>query len=589
MRRRRLFWQLFPATLLIALAALAVVALDATTSLRQFYLDRTAEDLESRARLAEDQIVPLLAAGKYAEIDALCKELGKRSSTRFTVILPNGKVVGDTEKSPQEMDNHAARREVSEALDKGVGSSLRPSDTLKQDLRYVAVSVRQDGRTLGVVRAAVSLAAIDGALAGIRLHILIASALVAVVLAAASLIIARRSVKPLEELRQHAEWFARGDLTHRLPAGGTEEIGGLAETLNQMAAELHDKLAEVVRQRNERDTILSSMVEGVLAIDADEHVLSMNAAAARLLGADSGRAEGRSLPEIIRSIDLHKLVAAVFATRQPVEGDVVLRNPDLCFLRVHGTVLRDGPAARAGALLVIHDITELKRLENVRRDFVANVSHELKTPVTAIQGYVETLLDGPMNDSQQREKFLTIVAKHTDRLHAILEDLLMLARVEQEGEKRENLLAAGPLRPVLEAALVDCRSKAEEKRMRLTVNCPAEQELTMNASLLEQAVVNLLENAIAYSSQGGSVEVDCVENEREVEIRVRDYGCGIAREHLPRLFERFYRVDKSRSRDSGGTGLGLAIVKHIMQLHGGRATVESTPGVGSTFSLVLPK
>ena len=589
MRRRRLFWQLYPATLLIALISLAVLAVDAEISLRRFYLDRTAEDLEARAHLAEDQIRPLLAAGKYAEIDAHCKELGTRSSTRLTVILPDGKVVGDSLRLPQEMDNHGTRPEVVEALDKGVGVSLRPSDTLKQDLRYVAVAARQSGRTLGVVRAAVALAAIDDALRGIRTHIAIACILIAAALAAAVLLIEGRIVKPLEELSQHAESFARGDLAHRLPAANSAEVGGLAETLNKMAAELNDKLATVVRQKNERDAVLASMVEGVLAIDADERVLSMNAAAARLLETDAARAEGRLLPEIVRSIDLHKVVAGVLATRQPVEGEVVLRDRGPRHLRVYGTVLRGDPDGRPGALLVVHDVTEVKRLESIRRDFVANVSHELKTPVTSIQGYVETLLDGAMNDPAEREKFLKIVAKHTERLHAILEDLLTLARVEQEGETREVPLVRGPLRTVLEAALADCRAKADEKRMRMTLECPTEISAAMNASLLEQAVVNLLENAIGYSSPGESIDVHCLEGEREIEIRVHDCGCGIAREHLPRIFERFYRVDKARSRESGGTGLGLAIVKHIMQIHGGRAAVESTPGQGSTFSLYLPK
>jgi two-component system phosphate regulon sensor histidine kinase PhoR len=331
------------------------------------------------------------------------------------------------------------------------------------------------------------------------------------------------------------------------------------------------------------------MVEGVLAIDSNERILRMNDAATRLLGVDAARVEGRLFPEIVRSIDLHKLVAAVISTQQPVEGEVVLRDREARFLRVNGTVLHDAPEGRSGVLLVIHDVSDLKRLESVRRDFVANVSHELKTPVTSIQGYVETLLDGAMNETEQREKFLKIVAKHTERLHAILEDLLTLARVEQEGEKPQSVLTRGPLRSVLEAAVADCGTKAEEKNMQVQLTCPAELTAAMNVSLLEQAVVNLIENAIAYSLPYQTVEVSGLAGEREVEIRVRDHGCGISREHLPRIFERFYRVDKSRSRDSGGTGLGLAIVKHIVQLHDGRTAVESIPAKGSTFSIFLPE
>ena len=435
----------------------------------------------------------------------------------------------------------------------------------------------------------VSLVAIDGALGGIRGHVLLAGLLTAVLLAVASLVIARRFVKPLEQLSRHAEWFAHGELGHRVATAHSEEVGGLAETLNQLAADLQDKLETVLRQRNELDAILSSMVEGVLAFDGDVRLLRMNDAAARLLGVEAAQAEGRSLLEIVRNIDLYKLVAAVISTQQPVAGEVVLRNHIPRFLHVNGTVLRDDPAGRSGALLVIHDVSELKRLENVRRDFVANVSHELKTPVTSIQGYVETLLEGAMNDAESREKFLKIVAKHSERLHAILEDLLTLARVEQEGERRENLLAKSPLRNVLEAAVADCGAKAAEKNMQLALTCPAKLAASISVSLLEQAVVNLIDNAIVYSPPGRTVEVSALAGDREIEIRVCDHGCGISREHLPRIFERFYRVDKSRSSASGGTGLGLAIVKHIVQLHGGRTAVESTPAVGSTFSIFLPR
>jgi len=589
MRRRRLFWQLYPVTLLIPLVALAVVALGASSTLRQFYIARTVDDLESRARLAEDQVVPLLTDNKYDEIDALCKKLGERSSTRLTVILSDGGVVGDSLESPKLMENHAGRPEVADALQGGKGVSCRPSQTMHEDFCYVAIPARDHGQTLGVVRSSVSLASVDGALGAIRSHILVVSLLTAVLLATTSLIIIRRFVKPLEELSHNAEWLARGDLGHRLSSGNSKEVDGLAETLNQMAADLKDKLDTVVRQRNERDAILSSMVEGVLAIDNDERLLRLNDAAARLLGVDSGRVQGHLLPEVVRNIDLHKLVAAVISTQQPVEGEVVLRDREPRFLHVHGTVLRDAPEGRSGALLVLHDVTDRKRLESIRRDFVANVSHELKTPVTSIQGYVETLLDGAMNDGEQREKFLRIVAKQTERLHAILEDLLTLARVEQEGEKPRNVLANESVWKVLDAAIADCGAKAEEKNMHVQLSCPAELTASMNASLLEQAVVNLIENAIAYSRSGQTVEVSGLASEREIEIRVRDHGCGISREHLPRIFERFYRIDKSRGRESGGTGLGLAIVKHIVQIHGGRTAVESTPAEGSTFSIFLPK
>ena len=238
--------------------------------------------------------------------------------------------------------------------------------------------------------------------------------------------------------------------------------------------------------------------------------------------------------------------------------------------------------------MVLNDVTRIRRLENIRRDFVANVSHELKTPITAIQGFVETLLEGAMDDADQRKRFLTIIGSQTERLNAIFEDLLMLARVEQESERSEITLAPGPVRGVLEAALATCQIKASEKNIRFELNCDAALRAMINPSLLEQAVINLIDNAIKYSAEDQTVHVEAERGPDEIVLLVRDHGCGISREHLPRIFERFYRVDKARSRRLGGTGLGLAIVKHITQSHGGRATVESTPGQGSTFAIHLP-
>ncbi len=459
---------------------------------------------------------------------------------------------------------------------------------MKETLRYVAVPCRQDGKTLGVVRAAIRLTAIDQALSTIFVHIGIWSLLVAAMLAAVSLLHSRRIARPLEELQEGAERFARGDLAHRLPVADSLEIGALAETLNHMAAELDDKLRAVVRQRNEREAILSSMVEGVLALDADDRVIRINQAAARLINIDPARAEGRTLPELVRSSELYRLVDAVAASQQPSEGEIVLRGRDERILHVNGTVLSNARGGQPGVLLVLHNVTQLKKLEKVRRDFVANASHELRTPVTAIKGFVETLLDGAMNDPAELKRFLEIVDQQTDRLNALFEDLLTLSRIEQEAERAEIAVSPSPVRPVLEAAVEACRFKAAEKDIRIELNCPADLQAAINPPLLEQAVINLIDNAVKYSLAGQTILVDGARAETEVVIRVQDHGCGIGREHLPRIFERFYRVDPARSRKLGGTGLGLAIVKHIAQSHGGRATVESAVGQGSTFFIHLP-
>jgi two-component system phosphate regulon sensor histidine kinase PhoR len=272
----------------------------------------------------------------------------------------------------------------------------------------------------------------------------------------------------------------------------------------------------------------------------------------------------------------------------PVDGDVVLRHANDRVLQVNGTSLRDAQGRSIGAVIVLNDVSRLRQLESMRRDFAANVSHELKTPITSIKGFVETLLDGALQDPHDAERFLRIVARQADRLNAIIEDLLSLSRVEKDAEAAEIALSMADLRPVLESALDDCKSKASLRGIRLAFDCAAEVVARINPPLLEQAVMNLLDNAVKYSEPGGDVHLLVQAAAGEVSIRVRDHGCGIAPEHLPRLFERFYRVDKARSRKQGGTGLGLAIVKHIVLAHRGRVTVESEPGAGSTFCIHLP-
>jgi two-component system phosphate regulon sensor histidine kinase PhoR len=586
--KQRLLWQLYPSYLAITLLSVAAVVAYASWALWQFSLEETAAELQSRALLVVEQFQPLLAAGKFAEADALCKRLWAQTATRLTVILPDGKVVGDSLKSPGRMVNHSDRAEVIAALANGSGASLHRSETLGEKMRYVAVRVQQGDRTLGVVRAAVPLAAIEQAMWRLCLHVAAGSLAVAAILALVSLALSRRITRPLEQLKEGAERFAHGDLSHRLSIADSQEMGALAETLNRMAAELSEKIHAVVRQRNEREAVLSSMVEGVLAVDSAQRLTRFNQAAICLLGIDPQRAEGRLLPEVLRNTELNRLVSAVLTDRAPVEGYIVLHNAKERALHVHGTVLPEVREGETGALLVLHDVTELKKLERVRRDFVANVSHELRTPITSIKGYVETLLDGAMHNPEELQKFLEIVAAQTDRLDAIFEDLLMLARVEQEAERGEIALAPGPVGGVLEAAVRDCQIKAAEKKIRMDLACEAGLEAAMNAQLLEQAVVNLIDNAIKYSAVEQTVRVEAARAGGEVAIRVCDAGCGISSEHLPRLFERFYLVDKARSRKLGGTGLGLAIVKHIAQSHGGRATVESTVGQGSTFTIYLP-
>jgi two-component system phosphate regulon sensor histidine kinase PhoR len=292
---------------------------------------------------------------------------------------------------------------------------------------------------------------------------------------------------------------------------------------------------------------------------------------------------------VIRHPELQSLVTKALASEEAVERDVVLYLKEERVLNGHATILRDGEGNRVGVLVVLNDITRLRKLENIRKDFVANVSHEIRTPITAIKGFVETLRDGAMQSPEEADRFLGIIQNHVQRLESLVEDLLSLSRIEEDTEKEAIALEEKAVKDVLAGALQLCQMKAEPKQIRMVLSCKQDVVARINPSLLEQAVVNLLDNAVKYSEPGKSVWVEMDKTEKDVLIRVRDEGCGIEKQYQERLFERFYRVDKARSRKLGGTGLGLAIVKHIMEAHGGRVSVESQPGRGSTFTLHLPR
>ena len=418
---------------------------------------------------------------------------------------------------------------------------------------------------------------------------LIVTALVATFAALAGLVSSLRVSRSLRAIRASAEHFAAGDFSHRLRIPNTPDTGNLAVTLNNMAAQLEEQIGVVTQQGNQQEAILSSMQEGVLALDPQAHVIALNPAAEALLSVTSPRARGRTVQEVIRNVGLQRLLTEAMSNAGPTTGEIVLRGDEERFVQVTATALRDVAARDLGILVVLNDITQLRWLENIRRDFVANVSHELKTPITSIKGFVETLRDGAMADPPQAERFLEIVGRHADRLNAIIEDLLSLSRLEQSNQVAEIPRPVVQLSPIIEAAVLDCSAKAAARQITILPSCSAGLFVEAKAPLLEQAIVNLLDNAISYSNPAGTVWLCARGRDGEVRIDVRDEGIGIAPEHVSRIFERFYRTDRARDRASGGTGLGLAIVKHIVQIHDGQVEVDSQVGQGSTFSLRLPQ
>ena len=601
-KSRRLLWRLFPSYALVTLLSLFAVAWYTSWLWARFQTNQLWTDLEVLAHGMEDEVAGALSRRDGAEVDRLCKDLGRKTGRRITVILPSGKVVGDSEHDPATMDNHAKRPEIAQALAGQKGHEIRYSPTLERNMIYMAIPLAAPEGTsakgpaaqgavsgvAGVLRVSVLESSAKEALSMNRREIFLGAIIVAVAAAIASLAISRRISRPLEELKRGAEQFAAGNLDQRLPVSDSREIGALTEAMNQMATQLADRIAALERQRNEQEAVLSSMIEGVLAIDTAQRVIWMNQAAGRLMAVNPQAATGKTLAEVARNLELRRLVAEAMKSGTPVESDIVLKDEEEVYLQTHGVPLRNAAHQGIGALIVLNDVTRLRRLENVRRDFVANVSHELRTPVTSIKGYVETLLDGAVNNPEEADRFLRIVARQADRLNAIINDLLTLSRIEGGEQRAEIILEPGAVEEPARAAILLCEARAAAKNVAIGLCCEAAAAARINAPLLEEAVANLLDNAIKYSEEGGRIEVVLARTEAEAIIRVRDHGCGIPHEHLPRLFERFYRVDKAHSRGMGGTGLGLAIVKHIVQAHKGRVEVESEVGRGSVFTVVLP-
>ncbi|RJR35386.1 MAG: HAMP domain-containing histidine kinase [Deltaproteobacteria bacterium] len=586
MRRKKLIWHLFPFFLLVTLVTLAAVTWYSARSWRTFFLEQTARDLETRARLVESRIGGSAGLENGPGVDKLCKDLGKITATRLTVILTSGQVLGDTEEDPARMDNHGDRPEFREAMTGRVGVSTRFSFTLGHNQMYVAVPVKDQDKITGAVRASLPVTSIDQALRVYYFQIIFGGLIIALLVAFLSFIISRRLSGPLENLKRGALRFAQGDLHRKLPIPQTDELASLAEVMNDMAAKLEDRINALVRQGQMQEAVLSSMIEGVLAIDAEQRLVALNRAAARLLGVDPESGLDQPIQEVVRDPALRWFINRTLAAREALEQEVAVNNGKLV-LQAHGTSLRDAAGTKIGSLIVLHDVTHLRRLEMMRRDFVANVSHELKTPITSIKGFVETLLAGALHEPENAENFLRIIARQSDRLNEIINDLLSLSRIEQDSERGQIFLTAQRIKGVLAAAVEVCEAKARERGINIRLDCPDDLRARVNAPLLEQAVVNLVDNAVKYSEKDREIRVEAERAGPEVVVRVRDQGSGIAPVHLPRLFERFYRVDSGRSRSSGGTGLGLAIVKHIAQAHGGKVTVESAPGKGSIFSLHL--
>jgi two-component system, OmpR family, phosphate regulon sensor histidine kinase PhoR len=557
-RRYSLFQQILPVVLVVTVVAAALVGIAVAVSMRSFYYRQVVALLETRAAIVREHVCALGALGeRRAEIDALCKRLAGQAGTRVTVVLASGRVIGDGWEQPAQMGDHANRPEIQAALRGGTGTAVRGSATVRRRLLYVAVPVREEGLVTGAVRTALPMAGLEEALRGTLLRMGFAGLLLGACAAAAGLVLARRITRPLADLCRGTERFAGGDLAFHLPEAGSEEMVKLAAAMNGMARQLRERMDALRQEQNERAAVLASMEEGVIAVDGEQRVLHVNPAAARILNLDVANVRGRLIQEVVRHGALHAFVRELLDSGLPRVAELRFEAGQELLIRARGTPLLGGKGARIGGLVVLYDVTRERRLQQTRTDFVANVSHELKTPVTAIKGFTETLRGGAVEDCSVRDRFLEKIERHADRLDSIIADLLGLSRIEHLASERSMEFAPVNLSGVFRSVADMSREAAQGRGQVLEWTCDEALTVRGNRPLLEQAVFNLVDNALKYSGTAARVNVSAERVGETITIAVADTGTGIQARHLPRIFERFYRVDKGRSREAGGTGLGL--------------------------------
>jgi two-component system phosphate regulon sensor histidine kinase PhoR len=580
-----IWWKLFFGYLLVLVVALGALGLYLSHELSQHQLASLESSLQSQAGVIQDLTADAFATPQgRARLSDEAHRLGRAAGLRVTFIAVDGAVLGDSEHDIRTMENHRSRPEVREALQRGAGRSIRYSSTIRTDMLYVAVAAKHGGATVGVVRVAVPLYQIAAAMRRTRWMVMSA---VLLALALAALLSARMAHgigRGIRELGRAAGRLAEGDLDVRVRVRGGDEIAALGSVFNDMAARLRTMVRELGEEKRKIEIILERLGEAIIVTDAEGRITTCNLAAERVFGITCDQALGLGVVNATQNSALDQAFQRALATRETATTEVQVLFPEPRVLEATVTAL--AVEQPLGAVVILHDVTEVRRLEGVRREFVANASHELQTPITAIKALAETLLADSREDPAVVERFLRDLKTQADRLAALVRDLLDLAAIEAGPLP----LQAGPVTvaDIAREVAEQLRSLAEQRGISIEFDLRQDVAVLADRSALTKILANLLDNAIKYNERGGRAGVTATRRDDRVAITVWDTGIGILSTDLPRVFERFYRVDKSRSRELGGTGLGLAIVKHLTEALGGEVTAESEPRKGSRFTVILP-
>ncbi|OGO80203.1 MAG: PAS domain-containing sensor histidine kinase [Clostridiales bacterium GWC2_40_7] len=591
--------KIFISYLVLVIIGISTTGLFVSQLTQSLYRHEVEQRLITAASLIEHQISQNLKKGQiidfnleavaYADIlrySSLLEKNLEKLEPRITFIDYNGKVIGESDADFQSMENHLGRKEIKEAVNGGIGLDIRFSETLKMDFIYVAKPVKAAETVIRVSLPLTQLKNINrtiwlysgiGILAGLALTMLLA------VKFTSSLTL------PVNELNIVSREISRGNYSKRASVKSDDELGQLAGTFNEMANELEKTVADLKDKNIKFDSIMNSMTNGFVAVDRKQKILLINEIACRFLDIDYDEdIIGKNLIDVIRNHKINKLLLQTVESNKSSVHEISISQPDEKTFRIYANPIKypESSDSNSGGILSIMDITNIKKLEQIRTDFVSNVTHELKTPLTSIRGFVETLRSGAIDDGEVSDKFLEIIDIEAERLYMLINDILQLSEIETK--QKDSNIATHDFGSIINEVFSILQGAADKKSIELSCNIEGSINITANRDRIKQMLINLIDNAIKYNVENGSVRVKAWKAEGRIVLSVKDTGIGIAQQHLTRIFERFYRVDKGRSRNMGGTGLGLSIVKHIVNLYNGDIKVESEPGKGTEFVIQLP-